>query len=192
MVAATLGFTLLAPHGASSTSAADRQSRVERPATADRFDPAVRQSSVRVGDPLTPPASFLEDYALEVVRLTNIERAAAGVPPVAVHPSVMVAAAVHAHDIAGKACRYGILSHTGSDGSTAGDRIVRTGFTSFIRWGENIGCAHKTPEDIVAGWMRSSGHQQNLLDPVWTHIGVSVVAAENGTLFWVQNFVEVA
>lgn len=187
ITSAALGLVLLAPHGATSTSAAGHDTRLNRPVQAERFETAVRRQAVQVGGPLTPPADVLNEFAVEVVRLTNIERAKAGVGPVQLHPNLMQAADVHAKDIAGKACRIGVLSHIGSDGSNAGDRIFRTGL-SFQRWGENIACAHKTPEAVVAGWMRSDGHRANLLDPRHTHIGVDVEKSASGLLYWVQNF----
>ena len=75
------------------------------------------------------------------------------------------------------------MTHTGSDGSNAGDRIARAGFSAGT-WGENVAAGYATAASVVDGWMNSSGHRANILDPSFTHIGVAVANAAEGTPYW--------
>jgi uncharacterized protein YkwD len=77
----------------------------------------------------------------------------------------------------------GTMSHTGSDGSDAGDRIARAGYSAST-WGENVAAGYPSASSVVDGWMGSSGHRQNILNPAFTHIGVASARAADGTLYW--------
>ena len=48
----------------------------------------------------------------------------------------------------------------------------------------------RTPEDVVASWMDSPGHRDNILEPGFSHLGVGVVY-KDGILYWVQMFVTI-
>jgi uncharacterized protein YkwD len=134
-----------------------------------------------------------ETLAAEVVVLTNVERRAAGLSTVAQLPKLDDAAMIHAEDQLNARCAQGYLTHTGTDGSDAGNRIARTGLW-FREWGENLGCGQVTALQVIQGWMNSPGHKANLLNPVWTHIGVGVLHYDSGPqagwdgFYWVQNF----
>jgi uncharacterized protein YkwD len=70
------------------------------------------------------------------------------------------------------------FSHTGSDGSNVGDRVLAEGY----RWswvGENI-FATSTSSSAAAqqafdAWMASSGHRANILSSDFTEIGIGYV-----------------
>lgn len=118
---------------------------------------------------------------------TNAARAAAGVAPLTFHPQLRQAAEIHGNDQRNKPCAAGYLTHTGSDGSNPGDRIRRTGL-SVRNWAENIACGYTMPESVMNGWMNSSGHRTNILNPALTHLGVSVTYSDSGRRYWVQVF----
>ena len=81
------------------------------------------------------------------------------------------------------------FSHTSLDGRTAGDRIEDAGYT-WNAYGENIAAGQPTPEDVIDGWMSSSGHRANILDPNFCDIGVgyAYVAASTYRHYWTQDF----
>jgi uncharacterized protein YkwD len=54
--------------------------------------------------------------------------------------------------------------------------------------GENIAWNSVTPEDVVAGWMRSPGHCKNIMNPSFTEIGVAYVQIADGQTWWTQDF----
>jgi uncharacterized protein YkwD len=65
----------------------------------------------------------------------------------------------------------GFFSH-GSDFTA---RISAVGY-DWSMAGENIAAGFATPRQVVAGWMRSFEHCQNILDPDFADIGIGVVA----------------
>ncbi|MNO04115.1 Cysteine-rich secretory protein family protein [compost metagenome] len=50
--------------------------------------------------------------------------------------------------------------------------------------GENIAKGQKDPAEVMAAWMNSPGHKQNILSPNYTKIGVAYYNGE-----WVQEFI---
>jgi len=143
-------------------------------------------------------ASDLEQRILafeqRVFELTNIERVTRGLPPLIRHELLAVAARAHSLDM----MRNNLGSHTGSghtgsDGSTARQRMVRAGITNGSFYGENISYGSSTPEDVVEGWMNSPGHRENILDTDFTHLGVGLTWRPEGSsarfnIYVVQNF----
>jgi hypothetical protein len=85
--------------------------------------------------------------------------------------------------------RQNYFSHASLDGRTAGDRIEDAGYT-WNTYGENIAAGQPTPEDVIDGWMSSSGHRANILDPNFCDIGVgyAYVAASTYRHYWTQDF----
>ncbi len=114
-----------------------------------------------------------------VVTIVNLRRAEAGLRPLQLHADVHVAARKHSADQA----RMGRMTHTGSDGSNAGQRISREGYR-WSAWGENVAMGYPTPRAVVRAWMHSSGHRANILTRTFRHIGVGVIRAGNGTIYW--------
>jgi len=75
------------------------------------------------------------------------------------------------------------MSHRGSDGSDAGQRIAAAGFSAGT-WGENVAAGYSSASSVTAGWMGSSGHRANILNGSFTHIAVAYADAADGTRFW--------
>ncbi|EFC85448.1 CAP domain-containing protein [Parafrankia sp. EUN1f] len=127
-----------------------------------------------------PAAGTRQD---EVVRLTNVERQAAGCGPLAVDASLSAAAQAHSADMA--ANNY--FSHSGLDGTSAGDRARAAGFPSTYV-GENIAAGSATPAATIQMWMGSSGHRANILNCAYTHIGVGYAEGGSYRYYWTQVF----
>ena len=125
----------------------------------------------------------------QVVKLTNNERAKAGLPPLKLNNKLVNAAQDHSSDMA----QDDFFSHTGADGSSIGDRVKGSGY-QYSRTGENIAAGQPTPEAVVRGWMNSPGHRANILNPNYTEIGVGYEYLENDTgsvnynHYWTQVF----
>ena len=70
------------------------------------------------------------------------------------------------------------LSHTGSDGLGAGERIANVGYNAAA-WAENIaaGTSYDTVDAVMAGWLDSPGHCRNLMNPNVTEIGLALTTA---------------
>jgi uncharacterized protein YkwD len=105
-------------------------------------------------------------------------------PPLAVSRKLNDAAGDHARDMA----RRKYFEHAGRDGSEPRDRVRRAGYQSRLT-GENIAFGPESAEEVVAGWLASPGHCENIMDPRFRDIGVGyAVGKKRGQIYWVQNF----
>jgi uncharacterized protein YkwD len=76
-------------------------------------------------------------------------------------------------------------------GANFAGRISAVGF-AWSSAGENIATGFLTPRAVVNGWMGSTGHCQNILNPTYTSVGTGVVhravgVGGNGAT-WTQDF----
>ncbi|ACM21562.1 SCP-like domain protein [Geotalea daltonii FRC-32] len=76
------------------------------------------------------------------------------------------AASRHSNDMAAR----DFFSHTGSDGSSAGDRLTQAGYI-WSTYGENIAVGYSTPAAVVQAWLNSEGHCRNIMNPAYLEIG---------------------
>jgi uncharacterized protein YkwD len=128
----------------------------------------------------TATASGATAVTARIVELVNAERSKAGCSPVTLDAALAKAAQAHSEDMAA----HRNMSHTGSDGSSPGDRITRAGYV-WSTYGENVAYGYATPERAMAGWMSSPGHKANILNCAFKEIGVGL--AQPGT-YWTQDF----
>jgi uncharacterized protein YkwD len=89
-------------------------------------------------------------------------------PPVAWNDTLAMAAYLHSEDMAINQ----FFSHTGSDGSTPGERITREGY-DWRTYGENIAMGYPTVSDVMQGWLGSEGHCRNIMTPYFAEIGAA-------------------
>lgn len=115
-----------------------------------------------------------------VLVLVNAEREKAGCAPLAEDAKLTKAAQNHSQDMAD----HRNMSHTGSDGSSMGDRLARVGYP-FRSAGENVAAGYGTPESVMDGWMNSPGHRANILNCGFKEIGIGLAQPGN---YWTQNF----
>lgn len=111
----------------------------------------------------------------------NAYRKSNGLKPLALSPQLNKAALVHAEDLA----KRDLLDHDGSDGSTAGDRVKRTGYRSALT-AENIAAGQKSLDEVLRGWKKSPAHNRNLLLADAKDMGIAVAYAPNSRYkaFW--------
>jgi len=112
---------------------------------------------------------------------TNRERAAAGLQPLKWDDALATAARQHAQTMASQ----NLLLHQCLDEPPVDQRAAQAG-ARFSMIAENIAVG-PNPETIHDGWMHSTGHRRNILNPDITAIGVATVRASGG-LFAVQDF----
>jgi len=120
----------------------------------------------------------------EVVNLTNQERVAAGLGALATSSALNVAAANKAADMFAN----DYWAHVSPSGVQPWYWIEQAGY-SYAYAGENLAKDFNTSAGVVAGWMGSAGHRNNILSVNYQHIGV---AAVNGTLQGSQTTLVVA
>ncbi|MFD5800836.1 CAP domain-containing protein [Streptomyces sp. NPDC127020] len=150
--------------------------------TADASKPATTKPTPSApASPSTPPATTpASGDVARVVELVNAERSKAGCSPVTVNSALTKAAQAHSEDMAAT----GTMSHSGSNGSSPEDRITNAGY-NWSTYGENVAYGYETPEKVMAGWMSSPGHKENILNCDFKEIGVGL--AQPGS-YWTQDF----
>jgi uncharacterized protein YkwD len=78
--------------------------------------------------------------------------------------------------------RNNFFSHTGSDGSSAGDRLSRVGY-DWATYGENIAWGYRSEASVIAGWLSSDGHCANIMNGGVREMGLTRVGD-----YWTQLF----
>ena len=114
------------------------------------------------------------EFEAEVLRLTNQERAAAGLQVLVSCPRLADSALGHSQ----RMLTSQFFSHTDPEtGKSGTDRIRDSGYlTGANGWsvGENIAMGQATAAALMDDWMTSPGHRANILKPEFTHLGVGV------------------
>lgn len=119
-----------------------------------------------------PPAGW-SAYENRVVELINGERANNGCSVMlAKNDKLRQAAYGHSADMLAR----DFFDHTNPDREGPGERLARAGY-SYAAWGENIAAGYTSPEEVVNGWMSSSGHRTNILNCNYTEVGVGYAYA---------------
>ena len=78
------------------------------------------------------------------------------------------------------------LSHQGDHYSSVSKRVTLEGYR-FTSIGENIALGYATADKAMQGWMGSTGHRNNILNPDYENIGIGV-AQYRGNLYWCVVF----
>ncbi|MES2880734.1 MAG: CAP domain-containing protein [Bacteroidota bacterium] len=99
------------------------------------------------------------------------------VPPLLWNEKLEKAAQQHSQDMA----RKKNFSHTGTDGSNAGERIQKTGY-QWLAYGENIGMGFRDEKEMIEGWLKSPSHCKNIMSADYKEMGT----ARSG-VYWTQT-----
>lgn len=113
-------------------------------------------------------------HVQELLVDTNAKRQTVGLPPLSINEELSKAAAAKARDMFSK----NYWAHNSPDGRTPWDFIIESGYTYTVA-GENLAKNFSDSAGVVAAWMASPSHRDNLLKPSYRDIGFAVV---NGTL----------
>ena len=168
----------------SSLDATKSEAAIDEPATIELDNPA--QAGISLSCDIADPSPIELDtratsVAEEVLNIVNQERRRAGLSPLRLHSQLTAAAQDHSNDMA----RHNFMSHTGSDGSSFGDRLRRHGY-NFRTGAENVAAGQSSVQDVMKSWMNSPGHRNNILGPNYRDIGIA--AARGNKLYWTQTF----
>ena len=139
------------------------------------------ESAARLQVPSAAQAPMTEDEKMArlLVEQINAERAAHGLAAYQFDATAAAAAAAHSADQAAKRT----MSHGGSDGSNAGQRLTRIGVT-WGSWAENVGAGFNEPATLLQAWLGSPPHRPVVLSSTFTRIGAGVAATTDGTRYW--------
>lgn len=126
-----------------------------------------------------------------MLQLVNRERSRAGLQALSLSQKLDQAADGYSTRMA----TGDFFDHTDQQtGSSPGDRIEAAGYTDWSTWGENISAGQTTAEAVFQGWMNSTGHRANILNPNFTHMGLGYhyLANDRGQVnysrYWTQVF----
>lgn len=139
----------------------------------------------RVYAPNTPES--LKATEREIFDLTNAFRAQRGLGVLSWNESVAEVARGHSRDMAER----NYFEHDNLEGKSAGDRMMAGGIPQFRAWGENIAAGYLDAIDGHYGWLNSWGHRKNMLEPVFTMLGVGAVdglGSSDYRTYYTQNF----
>jgi uncharacterized protein YkwD len=122
-----------------------------------------------------------------ILCLVNVERTGHGLNALTQNDRLERSAQGHTDDM----LLRDFFEHVDPSGDDPGDRITAAGY-SWWAYGENIAAGYRTPREVMLGWMQSTGHCHNILDPGFTELGVGVNALAatiaRGVGTWTQNF----
>lgn len=166
----------LAPASVSATTSVSPTATTTKPSPADL---------ARLG------ISHSEQIEKAIFDLTNAERQKAQLNLLLLDKMLEQAARGHSDDMLAR----GFDDHVNPDGQTPDDRIAIEHRRLVGISGENISKGQgfnlsdpgKIASNIVDGWMKSTGHRENVLRPEYTHIGVGVSVRGN-QIRATQNF----
>ena len=143
---------------------------------------------------ITPPPQSAAAISRLALALTNQARAHARdcgarrfppAPPLVLSAALARAARVHSRDMA----RHDFFSHTGSDGSSPGERATRAGY----RWsmvGENIASGVPSARKVVSDWLASPEHCANIMTAGFRQMGIAFAVSRTDAqlIDWTQDF----
>jgi uncharacterized protein YkwD len=89
----------------------------------------------------------------------------------------------HAADMA----RHDYFEHVDLSGHTPADRVRALGYREQLV-GENIAYGPTSAQEVVAGWLRSPGHCENIMDPRFIEMGLAQASGQGSRrgLYWDQ------
>ena len=120
----------------------------------------VAAALLAIGGPLAVQRAQAGDTAADLSAMTNADRAAAGLRPLATAGDLQSLAQSRANEMA----KGGRIAHT----TNLGTRV-----SGWKRLGENVGRGPNL-RDIETAFMASPSHRENILDPAFTQFGVGV------------------
>jgi uncharacterized protein YkwD len=143
-----------------------------------------------------PDASHKSLSATRVLQLVNAvrangtrcgDRSFGPAPPLQESATLDRVAYEHAADMA----RRDYFEHVDLSGHTPADRVRASGYHERLV-GENIAYGPTSAEEVVAGWLHSSGHCQNIMDSRFLEVGLAQASGQGARrgLYWDQVLTE--
>lgn len=159
--------------------------RVELLAEGERGDLVVANFPIYVGVAVAtsvtlnaadePAQGDVRGVEQALLRLLNESRRRAGRAEVAPTTQLDELARAHSRDMV----QHGFVGHTSPTTGTAAERVQRAGVATGLVL-ENIGRGYGANE-IHRGLLESPGHRANIVNPDVTHVGIGVVADDEGS-----------
>ena len=137
----------------------------------------------------------LDEIELEFLQIINEYREANGAPCLTPSPTMNEAADFMSRSMG----ELGFFDHqeppcdAAGDNCTGRDPFERIAFFGHSGWstaGENIAAGYPDAVNTFEGWKASPGHNENMLNPNFTAIGIGRVVVPNSSygVYWTNNF----
>jgi uncharacterized protein YkwD len=164
----------------SSSSAPTTSSTTATPSSSSSAAPTTTTPPEAPQPPAQPPQQPSGQTPEQaVLALVNDARAAKGCKALVIDDRITTAAQAHSTDMANQ----NYFSHTSKDGRTFDVRMREAGYPK--PGGENIAKGYTTPEQVMQGWMNSTGHRENIENCSFIAMGLGLDTRGN---YWTQNF----
>ena len=127
------------------------------------------------------PYQFFEN---QVVKEVNEHRASIGLRELAINDKITEQARNHSKNMVKNVVTF---SHDGFS-----ERIdnLQKSIQGINRSGENISYGYDNAKAVVAGWLQSDDHKNNM-EGDYTHTGVGIAVDKDGVHYFTQIFIEV-
>ena len=125
-----------------------------------------------------------EKYVKRVFELVNQERKKAGVAPLVLNEKLCDMARFKLNEMD----ELGYFDHKSPVYGSPSEMAKAFGITDR-GCGENLAFS-STPESVMDAWMSSEGHRANILNPIYTQIGIAChINSNSNSLDWAQEFI---
>jgi len=124
----------------------------------------------------------------EMLSLINSYRAQNGLAALTIDSKLTAAAMVHSKDQAARCT----MSHDGSDGSKAWNRIEAQGYDWSVA-AENVAAGQTSVAQVMTSWWNSPGHRANILKSNIKNVGFAKAVNSgcgNYATYWTQDFAQ--
>ncbi len=169
-----------AEKGADASKAPDssKGSTPKKSEPAKKDDPKKKDDGKK-DEPKKDPIKVVTDVNGAMLALVNQVRAENGAAPLTLNSELIAAASKQAYYQA----ENKKMTHEGHGGLEA--RLGHVGYC-YSAAGENVEVGYNAVNGVHNGWVNSSGHFVNMIDPAFTEMGVAY--ATNGDRYWAQVF----
>lgn len=120
-------------------------------------------------------------YGMQVLELVNLEREKEGLSALLYLKELEQVAQVKSEDM----YQHLYFDHISPLYGSPMNMIRRFGFMDYAIVGENIAKGQKTPESVVAGWLLSETHRENILTENFQYMAIGLCEEE---WIWTQLF----
>ncbi len=129
----------------------------------------------------------------EVLQRVNAFRAAGAICGTTIYASasplnwnklLQQVASDHSSDMA----QQNFFSHDSLNGTTLAQRLITVGY-NYTAAGENIAANDQSVEVVLNHWLNSPGHCRNMMNPIYSDIGVACVHSNTATFssYWTMD-----
>ena len=139
-------------------------------------------SGTSPAQPTSPGSPTVPDVDQSFHRMSNGVRAQNGAAPLTYDALLGRAAQAHANDM----LAMGRMTHTGSDGSSVGDRVRRQNY-DWVAVGENIARGQRNEAAVLNAWVNSPDHQANNVNPNFEDFALAK-AGSGSSQYWALVF----